>query len=87
MAKTSNKTTIMFLNMVLILSLLLGVVVKKAECAASCETVVGVESGDTCISIAKASQLTTDFFLSINPNVNCKELFVGQWVCVAGSPN
>ncbi|KAI7999213.1 hypothetical protein LOK49_LG09G01809 [Camellia lanceoleosa] len=81
MAKTSNKTTIMFLNMVLILSLLLG------ESAASCETVVGVESGDTCISIAKASQLTTDFFLSINPNVNCKELFVGQWVCVAGSPN
>ncbi|KAI8007464.1 hypothetical protein LOK49_LG07G01052 [Camellia lanceoleosa] len=62
-------------------------VVKKAESTASCETVVGVNSGDTCISIAKASQLTIDFFISINPNVNCKALFVGQWVCAAGSPN
>ncbi|KAL7203797.1 hypothetical protein ACSBR2_016950 [Camellia fascicularis] len=63
------------------------VVVKKTESAASCETVVGVKSGDTCISIVKASQLTIDFFLSINSNVNCKALFMGRWVCIAGSPN
>ncbi|KAL7211936.1 hypothetical protein ACSBR2_014738 [Camellia fascicularis] len=86
MAKTSNKTT-MFLNMVLILSLILGVVVKKAESAVNCDAVVGVQSGETCFSIATAFSLSTEFFLSINPNVNCKALFVGQWLCVSGSPN
>ncbi|KAJ0097403.1 hypothetical protein Patl1_27923 [Pistacia atlantica] len=30
--------------------------------------------------------LATESFGSINPNLNCSALFVGQWLCVVGSP-
>ncbi|KAK3011125.1 hypothetical protein RJ639_012684 [Escallonia herrerae] len=32
-------------------------------------------------------KLTTKFFDSINPNINCAAIFVGQWVCVDGTAN
>ena len=62
-----------------------GIIAKKAT--PECDTVVGVESGDTCFDIAQKFQLTTDYFDSINPNLNCDALFVGQWVCVDGTVN
>ncbi|GFS29500.1 hypothetical protein Acr_00g0007000 [Actinidia rufa] len=97
MAKTSNNVT-MFLNIVLVLSLLLiltiaesrlipGVVVTKTRSEPNCDAVVSVESGDTCFSIRQAFNLTTDFFASLNPNLNCDTLFVGQWLCVDGTAN
>ncbi|KAJ0040483.1 hypothetical protein Pint_27295 [Pistacia integerrima] len=58
----------------------------KAKSAPSCETVFGVRSGDTCFGIAQLFGLTTESFGSINPNLNCGALFVGQWLCVVGSP-
>ncbi|KAL1809080.1 hypothetical protein DCAR_0728615 [Daucus carota subsp. sativus] len=51
----------------------------------TCDSVTGVSSGDTCFSIAQSFALSTDEFNSINPNVNCAALFVGQWLCVVGS--
>ncbi|XAR53680.1 Chitinase [Bertholletia excelsa] len=82
MAKASNK----FLNMVLIISLLIvSVVVAFKATNPSCDAVVRVEEGDTCFAIAQEFNLTTDFFDSINPNIDCRALFVGQWVCVDGS--
>ncbi|KAJ9690272.1 hypothetical protein PVL29_012763 [Vitis rotundifolia] len=52
-----------------------------------CDTVIGVESGDTCFHIIQNFNMTTEFFESIKPNLNCDELFIGQWLCVAGAPN
>ncbi|WJZ96275.1 hypothetical protein VitviT2T_014975 [Vitis vinifera] len=62
-------------------------VATTAKATPECDTVVGVESGDTCFDIADKFQLTTEFFDSINPNLNCDALFVGQWVCVDGTAN
>ncbi|KAK1588136.1 hypothetical protein Q3G72_020165 [Acer saccharum] len=49
------------------------------------KTVFGVARGGTCFDIAQQFNLTTEFFDSINPNVNCNALFVGQWLCIAGT--
>nr|CAN74549.1 hypothetical protein VITISV_011099 [Vitis vinifera] len=92
MAKANNKS----LNLIFMLSLLILVsmaesrflgVATTAKATPECDTVVGVESGDTCFDIADKFQLTTEFFDSINPNLNCDALFVGQWVCVDGTAN
>ena len=56
-----------------------------AQSSPICESVVGVADGDTCSGIAQQFGLTSDFFGSVNPNINCDDLFVGQWVCVAGT--
>ncbi|KAL3741952.1 hypothetical protein ACJRO7_017433 [Eucalyptus globulus] len=44
-----------------------------------CVSVYGVKSGDTCFA---CQNLTTSSFDKITPNLNCKALFVGQWLCV-----
>ncbi|KAI5340488.1 hypothetical protein L3X38_019762 [Prunus dulcis] len=53
--------------------------------AAVCAAVYGAEEGDTCTSVSEMFNLSFDFFLSINPNINCDNFFVGQWLCTAGS--
>ncbi|XWS13208.1 hypothetical protein CRYUN_Cryun36dG0017800 [Craigia yunnanensis] len=50
----------------------------------SCLSIYGAEEGDTCFGITQAFNLTTDFFNQINPNLNCDQMFVGQWLCVDG---
>jgi hypothetical protein len=54
--------------------------------ALSCSTVHGVQEGETCFSVAQGAGLTQDDFLGFNPNINCKKVFVGQWVCLAAVP-
>uniref|UniRef100_A0A0D9V6I2 LysM domain-containing protein n=1 Tax=Leersia perrieri TaxID=77586 RepID=A0A0D9V6I2_9ORYZ len=54
-----------------------------------CTMVHGVEAGETCDSISRRFQAglgRAPFlrFISLNPNINCRELFVGQWVCLRG---
>ncbi|KAK1582521.1 hypothetical protein Q3G72_015903 [Acer saccharum] len=50
---------------------------------ASCERVYVVRIGDSCTTIAQTFNLSTATFVSRNPNLNCTELVVGQWVCVS----
>ncbi|MBA0779908.1 hypothetical protein Gotri_004085 [Gossypium trilobum] len=50
----------------------------------TCVSIYGQQEGDTCFSITQAFNLTFDFFLQINPNLNCDTIFVGQWLCVDG---
>ncbi|KAK1375239.1 LysM domain-containing protein [Heracleum sosnowskyi] len=57
----------------------------RADATPTCDQVFGTRSGDTCFSIAQSFGLTTAEFDSINPNLNCAALFVGQWLCVEGS--
>ncbi|KAM2077819.1 uncharacterized protein LOC126610828 [Malus sylvestris] len=49
-----------------------------------CQKVYGVEAGDTCNGIMGKFKLTAHFF-AINPNINCNTIFVGQWLCIAGT--
>ncbi|KAF6163325.1 hypothetical protein GIB67_025189 [Kingdonia uniflora] len=58
---------------------------KVSQSAPTCDTVIGRGPEDTCFAIAKQFKLTTEFFNAINPNINCDVLFVGQWICVAGT--
>ncbi|KAL5754085.1 hypothetical protein ACOSP7_022316 [Xanthoceras sorbifolium] len=87
----TNRDTSIFFNLVLIFSLLLFIVSMaengflKAKPTPQCNTVVGVASGDTCYDLAKQFKMTTELFYVVNPNINCDALFVGQWVCVAGT--
>ena len=55
--------------------------------APECDAVFGVGSGDTCFVVAQLFNLTADEFSTINPNLNCESLFVGQWLCVDGTVN
>ncbi|XVF37683.1 hypothetical protein REPUB_Repub20aG0030800 [Reevesia pubescens] len=58
--------------------------VKAKKFTPNCVSIYGAEEGDTCFSISQAFNLTSDFFDAINPNLNCKKIFVGQWLCVDG---
>ncbi|KAF8029676.1 hypothetical protein BT93_E2183 [Corymbia citriodora subsp. variegata] len=89
MANTGKSAIIFFFEMFLVLSLLLGVSmaenklikgfrILEANSALQCGAAYGVRAGDTCFSVAEASHLTTSVFNSINPNLNCDALFVGQ---------
>ncbi|KAK1422646.1 hypothetical protein QVD17_17932 [Tagetes erecta] len=50
-----------------------------------CTSVVGVQTGDSCFSITQRFKLSLGFFGYINPNLNCKKLFVGEWICIDGN--
>ncbi|KAJ4717086.1 Peptidoglycan-binding lysin domain [Melia azedarach] len=89
----ANSKTSVFLNLALILALLLALSLAEgrtfavgfAKSGPQCDSVLGVQEGNTCSQITQAFDLTTEFFNSINPNLNCDALFVGQWVCVGGT--
>ncbi|KVH96602.1 Peptidoglycan-binding lysin domain-containing protein [Cynara cardunculus var. scolymus] len=49
-----------------------------------CNKIYGTQAGDTCFSIIQAFHLTTTAFSTINPNLNCDKVFVGEWLCVNG---
>lgn len=49
-----------------------------------CDKIYGAQSGDNCFSIALQFNLTTEFFASLNPNLNCNHIFIGEWLCVDG---
>ncbi|OMO65037.1 Peptidoglycan-binding Lysin subgroup [Corchorus olitorius] len=96
MAKNnSNNKIAMLTNFVLIVAALLIVAMVESreigfikginkKSGPQCTNVYGVASGDTCFAVQQAFNLTTAFFDSINPNLVCDSLFVGQWLCVAG---
>ncbi|PRQ53008.1 putative LysM domain-containing protein [Rosa chinensis] len=51
----------------------------------SCDFTYAVKPADTCADVIEDFALDSDFFFSINPNINCDALFVDQWLCVSGS--
>ncbi|KAL3746106.1 hypothetical protein ACJRO7_015112 [Eucalyptus globulus] len=89
MAKiTSHKSTIFF-NLVSILLFVLMVTWVKSlivgrEPFLLCHELAQVNSEDTCYAIAQQYESTLDTLYSINPNVNCDDLSIGQYLCVSG---
>ncbi|EEF36732.1 conserved hypothetical protein [Ricinus communis] len=57
----------------------------NAKSTPECDSVYGAQDGDTCTSLAAQFDLTLEFFSSINPNLNCDAIFVGQWLCTDGT--
>ncbi|KAF8011882.1 hypothetical protein BT93_I0173 [Corymbia citriodora subsp. variegata] len=93
MAKINSHKSTIFFNLISIIFFVLMVSVTESRVVGRtattnpslvCNKVVGVNSGDTCFSIAQQSQLSSESFSSINPNLNCDALFVGQWLCISG---
>ncbi|KAL3721464.1 hypothetical protein ACJRO7_033892 [Eucalyptus globulus] len=87
MAKiTSHKYTVFF-NLVSILFFVLMVTRVESRFITGnffCHRYVQVNSGDTCYAIAQQYGLTLDTFYSYNPNVNCDDLSIDQYLCVIG---
>ncbi|ERN03527.1 hypothetical protein AMTRI_Chr02g218210 [Amborella trichopoda] len=83
------------LHSIFILTLLLAVSMANArsfkgfEALATktpdCFSVYGVIQGDTCFAVTQQFNITQPCFEGLNPNLNCSALFIGQWLCVAGS--
>ncbi|KAJ1285717.1 hypothetical protein BS78_03G298300 [Paspalum vaginatum] len=48
-----------------------------------CNKVYGVQKRETCFAVAQTAGLTLKQFRRFNPNINCHNLFIGQWVCLA----
>lgn len=53
--------------------------------AVECNGVHAHEKDETCFSTAQKFNLSTEDFLSINPNIDCDDIFIGQWLCVDGT--
>ncbi|KAM7522297.1 hypothetical protein LguiA_012199 [Lonicera macranthoides] len=51
----------------------------------TCNTVYATAEGDTCVAVAEEFNLPDDYFLALNPNINCADIFVGQWLCIDGT--
>ncbi|KAL3721466.1 hypothetical protein ACJRO7_033894 [Eucalyptus globulus] len=84
MAKiTSHKYTVFF-NLVSILFFVLMVTRVESGKLFLCLQDVQVNKGDICYAIAQQYGLTLDTFYSYNPNVNCDDLSIGQYLCVDG---
>nr|XP_017246692.1 PREDICTED: uncharacterized protein LOC108218302 isoform X2 [Daucus carota subsp. sativus] len=88
------KATGMLFNFVQILLLLL-LIISVADAGSIplgigfktvvCNKVYGAENGDTCSTVSAALNITPDFFGSINPNLNCSNIFVSEWLCINGT--
>ncbi|KAF5727019.1 hypothetical protein HS088_TW22G00705 [Tripterygium wilfordii] len=55
--------------------------------APRCKAVGMVEIGDTCIDIANTLGLAQDKFMALNPDLDCKKLSIGQWLCIGMKKN
>ncbi|KAL5716006.1 hypothetical protein ACHQM5_017751 [Ranunculus cassubicifolius] len=60
---------------------------KGAPPAVQCTGVTDAVSGDTCSSLAETFNLSGKVFAALNPNLDCDNMFVGQWICIDGDAN
>ncbi|KAK2985929.1 hypothetical protein RJ640_008145 [Escallonia rubra] len=94
MEKVINRAA-KFLNLILILALFVTISMADSrfigigftKVPPICSKVHGAQIGDTCFSVAKTFNLTTEDFNGINPNLDCTRIFVGEWLCVNGLAN
>ncbi|CAI0460866.1 unnamed protein product [Linum tenue] len=58
---------------------------ESTACVQTCDSAIQVKKKDTCNQVAATYGMTPNKFLSFNPNLPCRHLFIGQWICVAGT--
>ncbi|XP_059285035.1 uncharacterized protein LOC132038376 [Lycium ferocissimum] len=51
----------------------------------TCRRVYNVDTGDTCDNIIEFFNLKAEDFSSLNPNLNCDDLFLGEYLCLNGT--
>ncbi|KAF9683013.1 hypothetical protein SADUNF_Sadunf05G0168100 [Salix dunnii] len=82
MATSSTKTFLLFnlASMLLIASAVesRSVLGRAAASIPECDSVHGVETGDTCSAVEKQFDLTAKDFNAINPNLDCDKLFTNR---------
>ncbi|PWA52532.1 lysM domain-containing protein [Artemisia annua] len=86
MARINNKTVICMLLVFVFVGIMTITEGRSTFLGVTpfCVKVIGVKSGDTCFDIAQKFKMSTRSFHGVNPNLNCKKLFVGEWICVSG---
>ncbi|CAL4947104.1 unnamed protein product [Urochloa decumbens] len=47
-----------------------------------CKIAYGIKERETCFAVAQTTGIPLKKFLRFNPNINCNNLFIGQWVCL-----
>ncbi|PHT43286.1 hypothetical protein CQW23_17311 [Capsicum baccatum] len=95
MAKAINNSINCYFNVALVLTFLLTLSPSLGRMLASnseasqaiptCTTVYNVDTGDTCNSVIKSFDVNAELFSSLNPNLNCNDLFVGEYLCLNGT--
>ncbi|KAL3741950.1 hypothetical protein ACJRO7_017431 [Eucalyptus globulus] len=92
MARINSKMTMLF-KLLLVLSLVLVVFTAERKLmnvivndgvpqgAIQCKSLYSVQDGDTCDDLAQAFNLTMSTLNFLNPNLDCDNLFIGQWTC------
>ena len=53
-----------------------GTLVAEKEAVLTCNSVYGVQSGDTCAGVIQMFSLDAVFFSVINPNLNCDKNYI-----------
>ncbi|CAI0550074.1 unnamed protein product [Linum tenue] len=79
MAKAKKSLLLAFAFLLLMIS-----TAQSTACVQTCNKAVQVKKHDSCDGVAATFRMSTTKFLSFNPNLPCRRLFVGQWVCVGG---
>ncbi|CAO1943402.1 unnamed protein product [Urochloa humidicola] len=75
----------------LVIAFLLVAVVTLADAAPPalpliCLKPYGIKEHETCFAVSQTTGLSLKKFLRFNPNINCNNLFIGQWVCLNAVP-
>ncbi|KAF8031397.1 hypothetical protein BT93_D0561 [Corymbia citriodora subsp. variegata] len=93
MARLGNKMRVLF-NLVLVLSLLLSVSTARElrnssevlndipKVDAQCHSVYGVQGDESCDDVMLKFNLNYATFRVFNINLDCSNLYSGQWLCV-----
>ncbi|KAL3741948.1 hypothetical protein ACJRO7_017429 [Eucalyptus globulus] len=93
MAIVSSKITMAF-NLFLVLSLVFTVSTAQRklmnvdmndgvpQVGMQCKSLYSVQDGDTCYDLVQTFHLTTSTFELFNQNLDCDNLFIGQWICL-----
>ncbi|KAK4355876.1 hypothetical protein RND71_024847 [Anisodus tanguticus] len=87
MARASYKSAMLFS---IVLLFLLSISMSESSwnwtnSALICSKIYGANIGDTCFSIMQQFSVTSEAFTTLNPNINCDKMFVGEWICLDGS--
>ncbi|KAF5738939.1 hypothetical protein HS088_TW12G00135 [Tripterygium wilfordii] len=87
MASRAINLISLILSFLLIVCIAESLQLSGANGVPACTTLGSVTSGATCDGIINQFKLIPELFSALNPHLNCDNLFVGQWLCIAAKQN